>query len=87
MLGTEEFAQSVGPMSHNGKTFFMPTKFENLGPKSIKESRCYSTSMTHQHPRALVGPTAGVKVFGEGMQENEIIRKQVIEVRKTTLVY
>lgn len=80
MLGSEEFAAKVERMTHNGTTDFTPTLFETLRPTSVKNSRCYSTSMTHQHPRALVGPTTGVKVYGESMKANEKLRKRVVEV-------
>ena len=85
VLGPEHFALRANPMSHDGKFFFQPTLFETLGANSVKKSRCYSTSMTHQHPRALVGPTAGVKVYSEGMKDNEILRKRVVEVSKILL--
>ena len=84
-LGSEQFAEEAADISvNNKKTFFPPTYFETLGQKNIKTSRCYSTTMTHQHPRSLVGPTAGGKVYNNGdMQENEKLRKRVVEVCKT----
>ena len=38
------------------------TAFEQCGQRPVKGSgRCYSLTMTHQHQRALVGPTAALK--------------------------
>jgi hypothetical protein len=40
------------------------TAFERCGQIPVKESgRCYSLSMSHQRPRAVVGPTAGGKRY------------------------
>jgi hypothetical protein len=37
--------------------------------------------MTHQHPRSLVGPTAGGKVYDDTeLDENIKLRKRVLEV-------
>lgn len=80
VLGSEDFI--ADPMSNdNGKTQFAPTYFETLGQNSIKSSRCYSLTMTHQRPRGIVGPTAGGKVYeDEGLMENIELRKRIIEV-------
>ena len=87
LLGSEEFTNKTEDISRNGgKTCFPPTYFETLGQKNIKNSRCYSTTMTHQHPRSLVGPTAGGKVYNSGeMKENEKLRKRVVKVRRFVL--
>jgi hypothetical protein len=82
VLGPEEDFETSELMTHDKKTFFPPTAFERLGANSVKNWRCYSTSTTHQHPRGLVGPTAGVKVYSDGMKENVILRKQIVEVSK-----
>jgi hypothetical protein len=81
VLGPEDFV--ADRMSNDkGKTTFAPTYFETLGQTSIKSSRCYSVSMTHQRPRALVGPTAGGKVYedDERLMKNTQLRKRIIEV-------
>lgn len=54
--------------------------FERLGQEGVKDTRCYSLSLTHQSPRGIVGPTAGGKVYDRGMTENEEIRKKTVKV-------
>ena len=81
VLGPEDFV--ADPMTNDkGTTTFPPTYFETLGQNSIKSSRCYSVSMTHQRPRALVGPTAGGKVYEDDqrLMKNTLLRKRIIEV-------
>jgi hypothetical protein len=47
------------------------TAFERCGQNPVKGSgRCYSLSMTHQHQRALVGPTAANKRYETLQDEN-----------------
>ena len=73
-----------GMSNNGGKSYFAPTLFETLGQNSVKANRCYSVGMTHQHPRALVGPTAGGKVYKDSeMDENTMLRKRVLEVCET----
>lgn len=57
------------------------TYFERLGQRGVKETRCYSLTQTHQHSRALVGPTAGGKVYDFDLTENELIRQDTVRVR------
>jgi hypothetical protein len=81
VLGPEDFV--ADRMSNDkGKSSFAPTYFETLGQTSIKSSRCYSVSMTHQRPRGLVGPTAGGKVYKEDelLTKNIQLRKRIVEV-------
>ncbi len=58
------------------------THFERLGQRGVKDTRCYSLSLTHQTQRGIVGPTAGGKVYNGVPTENERLRKQIIEVSK-----
>jgi hypothetical protein len=83
VLGPKEDFETDEKMTHDGQLFFHPTAFEKLGANSVKKARCYSTSTTHQHPRGLVGPAAGVKVYSDGMKENAILRKRIVKVGKT----
>ena len=77
----EDMENHPGLRSKNGGTRFAPTYFETLGQNSVKTNRCYSTSMTHQRPRSLVGPTAGGKAYDDiEMNENLKLRKRVLEV-------
>ena len=78
----EEMENHPGFFTKDGGTRFIPTHFERLGQKSVKSNRCYSTSMTHQRPRSLVGPTAGSKAYDDvELDENVMLRKRVLEVR------
>jgi hypothetical protein len=80
----EAMTNHPGMTNNGGKSHFAPTYFETLGQNSVKANRCYSASMTHQHPRSLVGPTAGGKVYEDGeMHENITLRKRVLEVSLT----
>ncbi|KAJ3502997.1 hypothetical protein NLJ89_g8631 [Agrocybe chaxingu] len=64
MLGDKE-EMNLGPKG---------TYFQRLGQVGVKDSSCYSLTLTHQHPRSLVGPTAGGKRYGDQMSENERIK-------------
>lgn len=81
-MGSKEAMTDHPGMTNNaGKSYYAPTYFETLGQNSVKANRCYSASMTHQHPRSLVGPTAGGKVYEDvEMDENTELRKRVLEV-------
>ena len=77
----EEMESHPGLFTKDGGTRFIPTYFERLGQNSVKSNRCYSTSMTHQRPRSLVGPTAGSKAYDDvELDENLKLRKRVLEV-------
>ena len=82
VLGPEDFDPEL--MTHDKKTYFSPTCFETLGQNSIKSSRCYSITMTHQHPRGLVGPTAGGKVYDEEEEKNKRFAENV-QLRQRTI--
>lgn len=82
MGSKEEMENHPGMFTKDGGTSFIPTYFERLGQNSVKSNRCYSTSMTHQRPRSLVGPTAGSKAHDDvTLDENLTLRKRVLEVR------
>ena len=83
-MGPKEAMMDHPGMTNNeGKSYFAPTYFETLGQNSVKANRCYSAGMTHQHPRSLVGPTAGGKVYEDAeLDENLMLRKRVLEVCK-----
>jgi hypothetical protein len=55
------------------------TLFERLGQKGVKDTRCYSLSITHQVPRGLVGPTAGAKIYPKERDENQKIRQMLVD--------
>jgi hypothetical protein len=77
----EVMSDHPGMTNDEGKSYFAPTHFETLGQNSTKTNRCYSTDMTHQHPRSLVRPTAGTKAYEDSeMDENLTLRKRVLEV-------
>lgn len=47
------------------------TAFERCGQNSVNGSgRCYSLTMTHQRPKALVGPTAAIKRY-ENIEDDD----------------
>ena len=87
-LGPAEDITPSQPISdpNNPGCLIGGTAFERCGQHPVKESgRCYSLSMTHQHQRALVGPTALGKVYGDlnnddGYPPNLVIRQQVTKV-------
>ncbi|KAJ3508347.1 hypothetical protein NLJ89_g5806 [Agrocybe chaxingu] len=56
------------------------TYFESLGQAGVKGGRCFSLTMTQQHPRSLVGPAAGGKVYDDDVRsaENERLRSAMI---------
>ena len=87
-MGPKEAMMAHPDTTNNrGKSYFVPTFFETLGQNSVKANRCYSAGMTHQHPRSLVGPTAGSKVYGESeMDENLRLRKRILEVCEVYLL-
>ena len=77
----EDMVNHPGLRTKDGGACFAPTYFERLGQNSIKSNCCYSTSMTHQHPRSLIGPTAAGKVYEDvEMDKNLTLRKRVLEV-------
>ena len=66
------------------------TAFERCGQIPVKDSRwCYSLTMTHQCPRALVGSTAALKEY-KLLEDDDVgslnleIRGKVTKVRCTT---
>lgn len=81
---------SKAPVPHpiNPGKLIGGTAFERCGQRAVKESgRCYSLTMTHQHQRALVGPTSSGKFYdnledGDEYSLNLEIRGKVTEVRK-----
>lgn len=83
----EDMTNYPGMCTKDGGAQFTPTYFETLGQNSVKSNRCYSTSMTHQRPRSLVGPTAGTKVYNVDLDENLSLRKRVLEVCTLALCY
>lgn len=72
-LGLPEEMSSAEPKPdpNNPDRLIGGTAFERCGQKPVKGSgRCYSLTMTHQRPRALVGPTAANKRY-EGLKDND----------------
>lgn len=67
------------------------TAFERCGQHPVKGvGRCYSLTLTHQRPRALVGPTAGSKEYElvEGNAKENALETLNLEIRgKVTKVY
>ena len=84
LLGPQEFMTSSKPINVNGE-LCGGTHFERLGPIGIKNSRCFSLTLTHQHPRGVVGPNAGGKVYNGELNEHGIIRKRIISVSKINM--
>jgi hypothetical protein len=76
------------PDPNNPKKLLGGTAFERCGQHAVKESgRCYSLTMTHQRPRALVGPTSSGKYYDnlEDSEERSLnleLRGKVLKVRK-----
>ena len=65
-LGPAENLMSEKPKRdpNNAGCFVGGTACERCSQHPVKDSgHCYSLSMTHQHQRALVGPTSGGKFF------------------------
>ena len=94
-LGPAEDLTSKAPVPDpvNPGKLIGGTAFKWCGQQAVKESgRCYSFTMTHQHQRALVGPTSLGKFYNNSEDpddENSLnslnleIREKVTEVRKT----
>jgi hypothetical protein len=78
----------------NSERLIGGTAFERCGQKAVKDSgRCYSLTMTHQRPKALVGPTSSGKFYEEDNNaDNEHslnleIRRKVTQVRMTIAIF
>ena len=56
------------------------TKFERSGIKGIKGARCYSTTLTHQHSRALVGVTASAKTYENTATPAQKVTHRMVKV-------
>jgi hypothetical protein len=80
MLGPESEMTLDEPTTKNGK-MVGGTYFERLGQIGVKNTRCYSLSLTHQHPRGVVGPTAAGKVYDGALNDHGKIRKEIVSVR------
>lgn len=72
-LGPPEEMSSTEPKQdpNNSNRLIGGTAFERCGQNPVNDSgRCYSLTMTHQHQRALVGPTAAIKRY-EGFKDDK----------------
>ena len=79
MLGPESEMTLEKPIIENGN-LVGGTYFERLGQVGVKNTRCYSLSITHQHPRGVVGPTAAGKVYEGSLSDHGKIRKEIVSV-------
>jgi hypothetical protein len=84
MFGPQELMTSSKPINIDGK-LCGGTHFERLGSVGKNNSRCYSLTLTQQHPRGVVGPTAGGKIYNGELNENGIIRKKIISASNVYL--
>jgi hypothetical protein len=88
-LGPAEEISSSSPIAdpNNPGHLIGGTAFERCGQIPVKGSgRCYSLTMTHQRQRALVGPTAALKLYDEDDDAGSLnleIRGKVTKVRRT----
>lgn len=55
------------------------TALERTGIQGIKGTRCYTNTLSHQHPRDVIGITVSAKIYGE-MTEMQKIRKRMAAV-------
>ena len=53
---------------------------ECTGIQGIKGTRCYTSTLSHQHPHHLIGITASAKIYNGHMTEMQKIRKHMAAV-------
>jgi hypothetical protein len=56
------------------------TALERTGIQGIKGTRCYTNTLSHQHPRDVIGITASAKIYNGEMTEMQKIRKRMAAV-------
>jgi len=94
-LGPPKEMTSTEPMPdpNNPGCLIGGTAFEHCGQNPVKGSgRCYSLTMTHQHQRALVGPTAVIKWYkhiedDDSGDLNLEIRGKITQVNCITILF
>lgn len=80
ILGRSEEMTPDAPKSSSSGELTGGTHFERLGQTGVKNTRCFSMTLSHQHPNNRVGPTAGSKVYNHKLSENESIRRETVKV-------
>jgi hypothetical protein len=79
LLGDATFMTPGPPILVNDK-LVGGTALERTGIQGIKGTRCYTNTLSHQHPRDLIGITASAKIYNGHMTEMQKIRKRMAAV-------
>lgn len=79
LLGDENLMTPGPPVLVNDK-LVGGTALERTGIQGIKGSRCYTNTLSHQHPRDVIGITASAKIYNGQMTEMQKIRKRMAAV-------
>ena len=74
LLGDEESITPERPVMVDGE-LVGGTALERSGIQGIKDTRCYTNTLSHQHLRDLVGITASAQIFNGELSEMQKIRK------------
>lgn len=80
ILGSPEDMTLEKPTANSEGILVGGSHFERLGQDGVKNTRCVSLTMSHQHAKNRVGPTAGSKMYNSELSENEIIRCDTVKV-------
>ena len=73
LLGDEEYIMPEWPVMVDGE-FVGGTALERSGIQGIKDTQCYTNTLSHQHLRDIVRITASAKIFNGELSEMQKIR-------------
>jgi hypothetical protein len=79
LLGDEDSVTPERPVLVDG-VLVGGTALERSGIQGIKDTRCYTNTLSHQHPRDLVGITASAKIYDGKLTEMQKTRKRMAAV-------
>lgn len=79
LLGEEDSITPECPVMVDGR-LVGGTALERSGIQGIKDTRCYTNTLSHQHPRDVVGITASAKIYDGKMSEMQKMRKRMAAV-------
>jgi len=79
LLGDEDSITPEHPVMVDGE-LVGGTALEQSGIQGIKDTWCYTNTLSHQHPRDVVGITASAKIYNGKLSEMQKIRKHMAAV-------
>jgi hypothetical protein len=79
LLGDEDSVTPERPVLVDG-VLVGGTALERSGIQGIKDTRCYTNTLSHQHPRDVVGITASAKIYDGKMTDMQKTRKRMAAV-------